>query len=268
MWFGGQDSETALLRVPTAGVFPMAGQRPTMKVRGRRRCTDCGHRWSYYETGSAECSACGSLRSVGVDEERALHTDAPADLDLSAVRSTLGDEPVGETAGAAAAAAREYFTSRGFVRGGDLLDLDGTVLAAAELRHVGGRLARALSVDDAEEAYFLALVAGAEDGERPDVLPPSLRDARGLASADAVAAYRRDLSAWLDENPANEGAAAARRSLARLRDHERRISALDGDVPPAEADALVDAARAIGAYLRDGEANTLAVAEARLDALE
>lgn len=241
-----------------------------MKVRGRRRCADCGERWSYYETGSPACPACGSLRSVGVEEERTLHTDAPVELDLSEARSMLEARPLDEVAAAAAGVARRYVNARGFVNGGDLLPPDDEYLLAAELRHVGGRLERALSIDDAEERHFLDLLAGAESGERPDDVPHSLREARGLAAADVVAAYRQDVSAWLDEreDPGGEAGALVRPLLSRLRDHERRISALDGDVPPAEADALVEAARGIAEYLRDGDEDALAVAEARLDALE
>lgn len=245
-----------------------------MKVRGRRRCTECGNRWSYYDTGSPTCPACGSLRSVGEEAERSLHTDAPASLDLSAARSMLDDRPVSEVASTASRAAREYFNARGFVRGGELLPLDETVLLAVELRHVAGRLERALAVDDAEERHFLDLLAGAETGARPDDVPPPLRPARGLAAADAVAAYRRDLTAWLDEQSdesvgPGEGSRRSQvsQALSRLRDHERRVSALDGDVSQSEADALVAAARGIGEYLREGDEDVLARAEARLDAL-
>jgi DNA-directed RNA polymerase subunit RPC12/RpoP len=31
-----------------------------MKIRGERECTDCGTRWSYYDTASVECPQCGS----------------------------------------------------------------------------------------------------------------------------------------------------------------------------------------------------------------
>ena len=245
-----------------------------MKVRGRRRCADCGNRWSYYETGSPACPDCGSLRSVGLEEERSLHTDAPAELDLSAARSMLDDRPLAEVASAAAETAREYVNARGFVRGGELLPLDDAVVLAAELRHVAGRLERALSVEEAEERHLVDLLAGAETGTRPDDVPPSMRAARGLAAADVVAAYRRDVSAWLDERRDGDGDggpepdAAVQRLLSRLRDHERRVSALDGDVPPAEADALVAVARGIGDYLRDGDEDALAMADERLDALE
>jgi len=241
-----------------------------MRVRGRRRCTECGERWSYFETGSPACPSCGSIQSVGVDDERTLHTDAPSTLDLTEARSMLADRPVGEVAGAAATSAREYLGARGFVHGGELQPLDDEALAAAELKHVAGRLERALSVEEAEERHFLDLLAGAGGGARPASVPPSLREARGLASVDVVAAYRRDVSAWLDEE--EERIAGRRESvgpvLARLRDHERRVSALEGDVSPAEADALVAAARGIGEYLREGDDDALAGAAERLDLLE
>ena len=241
-----------------------------MRVRGRRRCTECGERWSYFETGSPACPSCGSIQSVGVDDERTLHTDAPATLYLSDARSMLADRPVDEVAGTAAAAAREYLIARGFVHGGELQPLDDEALAAAELKHVAGRLERALSVEDAEKRHFLDLLAGAEAGARPATVPPSLREARGMASVDVVAAYRRDVSAWLDEEA--ERVAGRRESvgsvLARLRDHGRRVSALEGDVSPAEADALVAAARGIGEYLRGGDDDALVGAADRLDLLE
>ena len=186
----------------------------------------------------------------------------------------LDERPIEEVAGAAAAAARAYINARGFVDGGDLLPLDDEVLAATELKHVAGRLERALSVGEAEERHFLDLLAGAEAGARPTDVPPSLRDARGLASAETVAAYRRDLTAWLDDRDGldqdeeDAGLPTVRRLLGRLRDHERRVSALEGDVAPAEADALVAAARGVGAYLREGDEAALDGAREGLDLLE
>jgi len=235
-----------------------------MKVRGRRRCTACDARWSYFETGSATCPDCGSLRSVAVDDERVLHTDSPVELDLGLARSMLDDRPLEEVAETAGSAAREYLSGRGFVDGGELLGLDDVVLAAAELKHVAGHVRRTMALDDATEAHFLDLLAGAEGGDRPDDVPAGLRSARGLAAAEAVGAYRRDLSTWLDEHPDPD----ARSGLDRVRTHERRIDALDGDVSPSEADALVAAARALGEYLRSGQPSSLERAEERLKQLE
>jgi len=234
-----------------------------MKVRGQRRCKACDTRWSYYETGSPACPSCGSIESVGVDEEPTLHTDGAAELDLGPARAMIGDRPTDEVAAAAQSASRSYLTARGFVAAGELLDLDDVVLAAAELRYVGGHLRRAMAVDDATEAYFLDLLAGGEAGDRPSAVPSALRPARGLASAEAVEAYRRDVAAWLDEHPHPE----ARPVLDQLRVHERRIAALDGDVRPDEADALVAVARDLGDYLRTGDESALVRAETRLDGL-
>lgn len=231
-----------------------------MKVRGRRRCTACEARWSYFETGSPACPDCGSLRSVAVHDERVLHTDSPIELDLGPARSLLEERPLGEVAEAAVAAARDYLAGRGFVDGGELLDLDDAVLAAAELRYVGDHVRRTMVVDDATEAHLLDLLAGAEDGDRPAAVPSPLRPARGLATAEAVGAYRRDLSTWLDEHPDTEAEAV----LDRLRTHERRVEALDGEVPTEEAEGLVAAARAVGGYLQNGDPAALERAEERL----
>ncbi len=217
-----------------------------MRVRGNRECQDCGARWSYYDTGSVACPDCGSVHSVGVDE-RALHTDGDATLDLTEARRAADERSLPEAAERAASACRAYVRRRGFVSGGDLLALDDTYLAARELTGVGETLRRALSWDDATELYFLSLLRGAADGDRPAAadVPADLRGPRGLAAADAVEAYRRDLAAWLDEHPDP----AARETLSELSVHERRIRALDGAVPPAEADRLVAAARDVGRYL-------------------
>lgn len=45
----------------------------------------------------------------------------------------------------------------------------------------------------------------------------------------------------------------ARALLERLRDQTKRMEALSGGVPPADADALVDAADALGEYVRTGD---------------
>lgn len=235
-----------------------------MYVRGRRRCTRCDHRWSYFESGSPACPACGSLRSVSADDEPALHTDAPVEFDLTPVRSMLDERPLPEVAEAARTAAREYVRSRGFVSGGTLLDLDGTVLAAAELGYAGEHLRRRLSVDEPTEAYFLALLANADAGDRPASVPDDLRWARGLAAVDVVEAYRRDLTRWFDENPHPD----VRPVLDLLRSHGSRIAALDGAVPLADAEALVSAASELGHHLREGDEAALQRAEAWLSRLE
>ena len=63
-----------------------------MRIRGNRRCENCGREWSYFDTGRVACPACGSLRSVGTgDRER--HTDSAVELDLSEYRLALDDGP-------------------------------------------------------------------------------------------------------------------------------------------------------------------------------
>jgi len=235
-----------------------------MKVRGRRECKDCGARWSYYDTGEVTCPDCGSLHSVGVDDERALHTASPATLDLAPVRNDLDHASLREIAGEAADRCRSFTRGYGFIDGGDLQPLDDTYLAAQELLHVGRDLERRLDVDEAADRYFTVLLR-ADAGERPDpdAVPEDLRAPRGLAYATAVDAYRSDLRSYLDEHPDSP----AERVSGRLGDHVKRVRALDGDVSPRTAEALVDAARDLGRYLIDGEEDALAAAESRLDGL-
>lgn len=234
-----------------------------MRIRGRRECRNCGEQWSYYATGEVACPTCGSMRSVGLDEERTLHTDAPVALDLSEARAAVGEQPLSEVADAAASAAREYLHARGFIDAGTLEPLDATVVAAADLRQVAGELARAARVDPDAESYFLTLLRGAPDGERPADVPDSLTASRGRAVADATRIYREDLRAYLDEHPDGP----ARTVLGRFRDQERRIRALDGDVPADEAEALLEGVRAVGEYLRTGDPEHLERARDRLTAL-
>ncbi|WP_251328359.1 DUF7117 family protein [Haloplanus pelagicus] len=233
-----------------------------MKIRGRRECRDCGCRWSYYETGSVACPDCESLRSVGVDEDRTLHTDAPATLDLTPYRTAAADDDLHAVVDDCKSDLRAYLRRRGFVDGGTLRPLDETVVAAAELLQVVDAFDRRRSPTDAEHTYLLALLRDADGGERPspDAVPEELAAARGLGDANAVDAYRRDLLEWLDDHP--DG--AARRTLGTLRERVKRVEALQGDVSPSAAEALVRAAREVGTYLADGDDSALAAARDRL----
>ena len=272
-----------------------------MKVRGERECQSCGTRWSYYETGSVACPSCGDLRSVGVDD-RTAHTDAPVTLDLAAHRERFGDAP-GTVPRSGAdelkTDLREYCRKRGFIRGGRLAPLGGTYLAARELLEAVDCFERLRDPTDADREYLLALLAGADDGERPpaDAVPTALREARGMAAVRAVEAYRSDALDFLDEledgaersgdepieaerhdaegddsqpvvvDGADPGSrvAPARDAFERLRDRVARVDALGGDVPPAAADALVEAADALGEYVRTGDEAALEAANGLLD---
>ena len=274
-----------------------------MKVRGERECQSCGARWSYYDTGSVACPSCGDLRSVGVDD-RTAHTDAPVSLDLAAHRERFGDAQgtlprsgVDELQ----SDLREYCRKRGFIDGGRLAPLDDTYLAARELLEAVDCFERLRDPSDADGEYLLALLAGAEAGDRPatEDVPETLREARGMAAVRAVEAYRTDALDFLDElesaadraetageashetsDEAEESAtddaaptvsvegtapearvAPARDAFEGLRDRVTRVDALGGDVPPTAADALVAAADAIGTYVRTGDESALATAE-------
>ncbi|QCC52228.1 DUF7117 family protein [Halapricum salinum] len=235
-----------------------------MKVRGARECQSCGSQWSYYETGSIECPDCGSLRSVGIDE-RTEHTDSPVTLSLSPVVERIDGDALAEVATDAADRCQEYVRKRGFVDAGDLKPLDATYVAAVELRYVASELARSMRVSEEEELYFLSLLRGAEAGERPPPaeVPASLADARGLATAAVVDAYRRDLVRYLDEQPDQ----TARTVLGRIVDHKKRIEALDGAVEVATAETLLQALVDLSHYAALDDEPALASAQERLDSL-
>lgn len=243
-----------------------------MKVRGERECQNCGARWSYFETGDVSCPDCGSLRSVAVEEERTRHTDAPADVDLTPYRSAIADDADPSTfARDLERDCRTYLRRRGFVHAGDLRPLDDRYLAVRELltavvdyerdRRVGVDYG---ADDDDVERYLLALLAGADAGERPapEDVPGPMAAARGLAYATAVDDYREEVATYLQDRPDE----AARRVLGRIRDQTRRIQALDGDVPPATVETLVRACRDLQSYLA-GDETALAAATDRLDRL-
>ncbi|WP_313695791.1 DUF7117 family protein [Halorarum halobium] len=217
-----------------------------MEVRGERECTECGTRWSYFETGSVECPACGSMRSVGTGE-RKRHTDAPAELELDPILARLDEEALGELTDDVKRACRAYLRKRGFIRGGELKPLDDAYLAAEELVQAADLYGRLRDPTDDDEWYVTALLRAADTGERPAAadVPDRLREARGLAAASAVLEYRTDVSTFLDgdQDP------AVRSTLGSLRERAKRIDALGGDVDPAEADALVTAARELGRHL-------------------
>ncbi|WP_435193980.1 DUF7117 family protein [Natronomonas sp. EA1] len=237
-----------------------------MKVRGERECQECETRWSYYETGSVECPACGSLRSVGVDEERKLHTASAVTLDLSAVRNATDEEPLRRVAERAVEEVRPFVRGSGFIEAGTLLPLSETYLAASELRAVADEVRRRSRLTDDEEYYFLSLLRGTDQEERPptEEVPDSLADARGLAYANAVKAYRSDLREYLDEHPDP----LVDPVLETLGEHVKRIRALDGAVPVEDAERLVRAARALGEYLIDGDEMLLTEAQEYLSRLE
>lgn len=241
-----------------------------MEIRGNRECADCGARWSYYETGEVACPDCGSLRSVGRDDERRLHTDAPVTLDLSAVTGSLAGRPLEETADDVRERCRRYRRQRGFVREGELLELDETYLIAGELAAAIGEYDRSLSsgaldaaTDDEEQLYLLSLLG--LDRPPADRVPSTFESTRGLAYGRAVEEYRTDVLEWLDATEATEP--AVRSALGRLEDHRRRVEALDGAVDPATAERLVEIAREVGRYLREGDETALARARNRLDSL-
>lgn len=232
-----------------------------MEIRGERRCTACGRRWSYYETGEVSCPDCGSLRSVSVEEPEP-HTAGTATLGLSPVRQQVDDRPLREVADESASVAADFLRSAGFVHAGELQPLGDTYLAAAELRRVGATLGRLMDISDAEELYLLELLRGADTGDRPDPgdVPETLHPERGLAVAATVDTYRSDI-----RRVRGSGDRPLDRALSAIRTRQKRIEALDGDVDPGEAERLVRAVRDVSAYWRESDESALARATERFD---
>jgi len=237
-----------------------------MRVRGERECRDCGTRWSYYDTGSVACPACGSVASRGLDDERALHTEGAGTLALDEVRAAVDERPLEELAADAKEACLAYVRQDGFLHGGELRPLDDAHLAARELAHVADVVGRSLDLADDEELYLLELLRGADRGERPaaDAVPDSLQAARGLAASEAVRQYGREVRDWLAEHPHPEVDAV----LTDLDQHARRIGALQGDVAPATAERLVAVTGDCWRYLVEGDETALPAARDRLDRLQ
>lgn len=232
-----------------------------MKIRGQRECRECGTRWSYYETGAVSCPDCDSLRSRGLDE-RAEHTDTPVTLDLSPARSLVEEDGLSAALRDAAERCRTYTVRTGFIHAGELVELSETYLAATDLLYGARESRRSMRIEDEEELYLLALLAGADDATRPDPddVPESMQPARGLACATAVDDYRRAFKRYLDDHPDRQAEAV----LGTIAEHVRRIEALDGDVDPTAAERLIRAIRDLRAYVCT-DADTLITAQSRLD---
>lgn len=235
-----------------------------MKVRGRRHCKACGTEWSYYETGSLDCPACGSIHSRGLDDTRTRHTDTPVSLDTDAIEHTLTDQPLKSAAREIASIVRDYTTRRGFIHAGTLKPLDAEFRLAVELQTVGSDLHRTLDPSPAAKQYLFDLVDALPAGNLPEPVPPDLEAAHGLAAATAVRSYRRDFATWLEDNPQDD---VLHQQVTRIRAHERRIQALDGAVPPATADKLVAAIRDLTQVIHGDDAALARVTD-RLDDLD
>ena len=256
-----------------------------MKVRGRRECVECGTRWSYYETASVYCPACGSIRSRGIDDERTLHTASPEELDLTEIRVALEERSLSEATEEAKERCREYVRTQGFVRGGELLDLSETYVAARELAHVADLVGRTMDLREDEEWYLLELLRDADRGKRPDPadVPTSFLAARGLAVAESVEDYRSEVRDWLDEQGESEldeqgesgldeqGESGldetVTEDLVTVGEHATRLEALQGEVPSATAERLLTATRELATAIREDDQDALRTARDRLDRL-
>lgn len=230
-----------------------------MEIPGERECSACGERWSYYETGEIRCPVCGSPRSVSAGPS-AEHTAGATEFNLSPVRATIDERPLREVADEAGDAAGEYLASAGFVEAGELQPLGTEYVAAAELRRVGRTAGRLRTLADEEETYLLALLRDADRSERPapEAVPATFHPERGLAVAASVDAYLSDLRRVREP----EGRLA--RIISELRTQQKRIEALDGNVDPATAEPVLEAARQLSDAV-DGDESALERAATALD---
>lgn len=238
-----------------------------MKIRGTRQCSSCDTTWSYYDTGSVACPACGSLKSVGVDAERKQHTDTPVTLDLDESKQKLATEStsIDDIATELSSRLRSYTRKRGFIRGGELLTLDDQYLGAHELIHATDICTRNYQRTELDELYVLELFTAVNNGGRltHTDIPSKLRIARGAGYTDAVSAYRDDLSTYLESRTEPD----AKQAITQLQTQLRRADALEGDIPLQVAETLVEIAREIGTYLIEAEDEALVSARDRLDRL-
>lgn len=236
-----------------------------MEIRGERECTECGTRWSYFETGAVACPGCGSLRSVG-SGSRLTHTDAPVTLDLTDVIVDIETRSLEALLADAVTVCRDYVRQRGFVSAGDLRDLDDGYVAALEVRHAGGLVSARRTLTDDERYYLLSLLRDADQETRPraSIVPETLRAARGLAVSRAVADYRRDVVEWTADRSFE---ATTRTAIETLGDHATRLDQLDGDVDPETAEELLSITRSLGEAVGRGDDAAAADVLDRLEAL-
>lgn len=222
-----------------------------MEVRGERECTDCGTRWSYFETGAVACPHCGSLRSVGSGSRR-THTDSPVTLDLTDVIVGIESRSLEALLADGVSVCREYVRQRGFISAGELRTLDEAYVAALELRHVGGLVSTRRSLTDEERYYVLSLLRDADEGTRPEasIVPAPLRAGRGLAVSRAVTDYRLDVVEWASGRSI---AASTSTAIESLGDYATRLDQLEGEVDPETADALLSITRSLGEAVRRGD---------------
>lgn len=234
-----------------------------MKLRGHRECTDCGTRWSYFETGEITCPDCDNPTSVAVSDP-AEHTAGQGSLDLTPILADIDSLSISELAARTVERTRPSIASAGFVHTGELQSLADRHLVVTELHRVASTLDRRRQVSDAEAAYFLTLLRGATDGQRPDPsdVPESLHPDRALAISGAVETYCSDIRRFLGQTDRDRDIT---RALSTIRAHRKRIDALDGAVDPSTAERLVRATRDLSSALREDDETALARVSTRFD---
>ena len=234
-----------------------------MRARGRRKCHSCGTLWSYFDAGSITCPSCGSARSEGTDTEPVLHTAGAATFDPTGIRQLLEAEDITTAIRELEPRCRVYLRDAGFIDHGTLLPLEDSVVAIAELlesaTHLDMPQAAPPSVE--LEAYLFDLVESAMGGPRPggEAVPDQARHIRALGVARAVRMYFGECHRWMRARKRNGHPA-----IGAVRTHIARIEALEGDIDPSSAEAILDATRAIGEGLRHDDVDHFTRAESQL----
>jgi hypothetical protein len=252
-----------------------------MKIRGQRQCSECGHEWSYFDTGQVACPACGSLKSVGRGE-RKTHTDSAIELDLSAHQQALDAETdVSMIAEGLTTTLRDYIRQRGFLNGGTLQPPDDTLLSAAELLHAVDVLDRCRHPTDEARLYVTKLLGVANDGHRPtpNSVPTSLTTARGLAYTEVLSTFHQDFTKWITEESSvmdgsvqsvtemQESDVSIHQLRERLDTHLTRSEALQGDIPVETSERFVIIARKLHHGVVNHDTDALETARMKLNSV-
>ncbi|MFB6253304.1 MAG: hypothetical protein ABEI06_01680 [Halobacteriaceae archaeon] len=237
-----------------------------MEIKGYRECRECGHQWSYYETGNVQCPECGSIKSTGLDE-RTLHTNNPVEIDITSIQSLVSNDEFRQAGQRAAKEARNYTIKRGFIHKGDLIRCDERIFSCHELRNLGNYINRTASITEETEYYFIETIQAVKNSGRPDqqAIPKNLRSIRGLAYARAAKDYLNDVTTWIEyaDHELPSGGV-----LERTKENIKRVEALDGDISIGDSERIYEIVANLYSYCTTGEISTYEQIEEYLSNLE
>ncbi|MFB6186034.1 MAG: hypothetical protein ABEI86_04100 [Halobacteriaceae archaeon] len=249
-----------------AVLFEPLLDRDNMEIKGYRECRECGHQWSYYETGNIQCPECGSIKSTGIDERR-LHTNTPVEIDITSIQSLVSNDEFRQAGQLAAEEARNYTIRRGFIQEGELIQCDDRIFSCHELRNLGNYINRTTSITDETEYYFIETIQAVKNKGRPDqqAIPMKLRSIRGLAYARTAKDYLNAVMTWVeytDQQPPSRGV------FERTKENIKRVEALDGDISVRDSERIYEIVTNLYSYCTTGEVSTYEQIEEYLSNLE